>query len=203
MSGAIRCPHCQQSVTLRPDCAVAWLTCADCHAIFQNPHVNPGEEPLPPPPTFAAITRPTSCPRCQKKIEPHFLFCPHCEEPLRETRDGPIIKPDDVPSPFGSTGRIFLAILGLFPFLSLVGTIIAVIFSGDVGSMIGIGFLLWVPGILGGLVAISRANKRGEPISVLSVFTGILTVFGVFMVASFALMVFAFFICALGSASRC
>lgn len=167
MAEPMLCPSCQKPLRVPADFHLAWLTCQHCRALVptpaaepdpQPPVTNPPREvpgsggsdsgvgaPLPRPRARDAFGGGRTCSHCGKPAEPEWLFCPHCEEPLRSTtsprppgRDW--FNPqragsNPVWAVLGSFGLIFalLATGGAFaqgspqPFLLLVGCVFAVV----------------------------------------------------------------------------
>lgn len=176
MAGTMLCPSCQQSVQ------VAGHTCASCGAVFADPNLEPTE----PPPTsrLAGV-----CPRCHKPVEAVWLFCPNCEERLKDTRDGPI-RSGTAAAELGTTVQKVLACIGLIPFLFFVAIIPASILSLDWDNAFRSGLFFGGLCFLGVIIGVRRAWDRGDDVRTWSVLVSILAVFGLIIPGCIASMIF-------------
>jgi len=198
MPDDIRCPSCQRAVSAPADCYVAWLTCGGCHAIFPNPRMGRAETPPRPLPRKGPLV----CPACGKPVEEVWLFCPNCEERLKDTRQGPIRTFSSSLEGKGVTVRNVLAFVGFFPFAAMVATVVMSLIAWNAGDAVPAGVALWFAGFFGALIAVARARKRDVPITVWSIFLSIFTVLGALVASGLALFIFAFILCAAGG-MRC
>jgi hypothetical protein len=130
MAAPVICPGCQKPVRVPAEFRLAWTTCPHCQALVPNLSL---EGNTAPPPRRPSADVEYACPRCGKRAEPHWLFCPHCDEPLREDRPRRAAGAPDVrrgAPPAG--GRAALAVLGgLASLLALAVTGGAMVETGE------------------------------------------------------------------------
>lgn len=114
MAVRVQCPSCGRSLLARAETVGSRATCPSCLAEITVPQSGPAPEAVqaerPGPPQ-----RGPRCPRCGRDVEPIWLTCPWCEEPLRGRRYDAYGRPDlDVRRDRKATGVvvIILAVLG-------------------------------------------------------------------------------------------
>lgn len=103
MQDTVRCPSCKAILRVPPVVPEGDVSCPRCLALVPLPRTEIATagiqaEPTPPAPVptpFPAVPpatpEPTSaarphCPHCGKEVQEVWLFCPHCEEPLKTAR---------------------------------------------------------------------------------------------------------------------
>ena len=115
------CPRCGRNCKVPPGFAGPWLNCFECHTVLRNDSVSL-PEPTSPAKIHSSIPIPLICPACGRGVESVWLFCPYCEEKLKETPNGPTLAP--FKKEYTSWGSRLLLIWGGFLlvwFLSLAG----------------------------------------------------------------------------------
>ncbi len=151
------------------------------------------ESPVPELPGTAPAARDV-CPRCRRPVEVVWLFCPSCDERLKDTRDGPVRSRTGegvgLKSLVHTIGVNGLAVLGVLSFISLLSACLG---GGDRAArcMVVMVVLFFVGVIIAGRQV--RRTGRAEQTPWLAV-QMILAVYGLFLVALIALGVLADFI---------
>jgi hypothetical protein len=156
MSERISCPGCRRVLSLPRDCVDPWLACPGCAARIPNPQVGAITEERAPEPD----RRIRFCPSCGAGVESHWLFCPHCEEPLHDPRqrtsgDGNL----DVSQQDGTSGW-FMGLLAMFGLAGLTLALLGSVFALGVGFVAPLVLTLMGLGIL---ASIGAASELGQP----------------------------------------
>ena len=94
MISTVKCPSCQANLRVPAESAGVEYTCPRCLgvvALAREPGESPGIQAVPPIPPVPATPPPlpvraATCPSCGKPVQDVWLFCPYCEEPLKESR---------------------------------------------------------------------------------------------------------------------
>src|SRR5262249_17897525 len=124
--------------------------------------------------------RPTApvCPRCQNSIELVWLFCPHCEERLKDERHGPMREFAIEPSPLNNSFRRFLAIVGVLPVLGMTWLMSQALIRGNSRDLYSLLIVFCAVAIAGVVGAILHYQRDATPISLALVVLETLTVWG-------------------------
>jgi Double zinc ribbon len=196
MRDNVACPSCRALLRLPDEEPSGGMICPRCDAPV--PYHTPAlSEPAPlrtaptPPvrvqgePT-AAPPGPSQCPVCRKPVEPDWLFCPHCEAPLRQDGNAgrrPLPNEDS-----WQTGPSAM-ILGLrvFGSLALVYFFLGALVLGNVTSLVFGLVTLWCLGLVSAGVMFYRTRHNPSKRNLLRVAAGAITLLGAFVVVGGAL----------------
>jgi hypothetical protein len=159
VSEHISCPGCRRILSLPRDCMDPWLACPGCAARILNPQaVGITAQPEPEP-----DRRVRFCPSCRAGVEAHWLFCPHCEEPLHDPRhrtsgNGNL----DVSQQDGTSGG-FMGLLAMFGLAGLTLALLGSVFALWVGFVAPLVLTLMGLGILASIGAVSELGQPKRP----------------------------------------
>ncbi len=209
MQDTISCPSCHVRLRLPPEPPPAGMTCPRCLAGVPYPTITsiqatpsePARPAAPEPP--AASPGPSRCPSCGRPTEPQWLFCPHCEEPLRRDRGARSITGVDRDVRRDSSGtKIFL---GLLTVLGGIGTFwyFAAAVADQNAGMAGAGicFLLFL-GFFSTLLMFARTRDNPSARGIGRVVLGTLTLVGIVIASGCSLVlaagIFVFVVCMAG-----
>jgi hypothetical protein len=123
-------------------------------------------------------------------VERAWLFCPHCDERLRNVREGPVRTTTlaDLASRYGLEWVKFaLGYLGFFPFLGLWALLVVGLTGGGLSLAVTAGFFLFLAWCLGASIAREDAQTRGERADLGAKFLAMQVVLGTF--AAYVLIV--------------
>jgi Double zinc ribbon len=214
MAEPMLCPSCQKPLRVPADFYLAWLTCSHCRALVPNPAAQSDPQPevtrrarelrdlsrIPSPPAGEAPRTPRVCQSCGKPAEAEWLFCPHCEEPLRAPGVGRIANRDGR-NPDRASNPVW-AVLGSFGLLfTLLATTGAFAQGSPQPFLIFLACLIILAGI-STLVTLVRTDGALTPRNIGRIFLGALSITGMLIAAgglvALAVMVFAFVVCLAG-----
>jgi ribosomal protein S27E len=194
MSLQVQCPDCQVRLNVADDLTEPWISCPRCLARLPNPRES-ARTPPPLPADFARPDRQFNCPACGKTVRSIMLFCPHCEEPLREHLNEPLDSAARKDGQRTSVALIILAVLGALPIFQLLLATLGGAVQGEVEGFVGGGTVLLVLFAVGALITYIRANQRGQSVRPGRLILNTMAFAGAFVVGCFAMVLFAFLIC--------
>jgi len=193
----IRCPSCGRDLVVAESARGERVTCPRCLAEVSVP------------PAGGVQTEPTergaagpACPRCGRAVEPLWLTCPWCEEPLRGGRPGAEGRPDlDVRRDRQGTGvaLMILAVIGGLGIL-LIGANLAALgqFVGYQGLGVYVVALLFLAG-LSTIVVFVRSGGNPGAAGFRRVVVGTLAIAGVIILTVIAVIACVFTVCVAGA----
>jgi len=194
----LRCPSCGRDLTVSDSARGERVTCPRCLAEVSVPSAEGVRAER-----VERRAAGPSCPRCGRDVEPLWLTCPWCEEPLRGRRDGGYGRPDlDVRRDRQGTGLalILLAVIGAIGVLLIGAQSVAALGQGDFQSMAALVVgLLFLAGLTT-IIVFVRSGGRPGAAGVRRVVVGTLAMAGGLILtvscAVMALFAFLFAVCA-------
>jgi Double zinc ribbon len=220
MHDTVACPSCQARLLLPLEPPPGGMTCPRCQTQvpYQAPPLvesvpnlvaaAPADIQLDPtelePPMSAGFS---TCPYCGKSVESDWLFCPHCEEPLREDskarRHNGVV--DDVKQP-GTRVKIMLALMGVLGGISTFWYFLIALSSQSPELVLfGVLAFLFVAIINTGIMY-HRMHHEPRKINLARVLIATFTMLGFLLAFGCSVMlavgVFAFVICLAGGIPR-
>jgi hypothetical protein len=211
MAERLTCPGCQHVLRVPAGSRDRWLTCPRCLSPVANPEaVVPGaiqaEAPARPPaaaahgiqaePITPSPAPPGQCPHCGHEVQPRWLFCPYCEEPLagrgRRRAAGMDV---DVRRDSHATGGclVLLAVLGALGIGLLFLSGLQLLGQGQAGLLVALAVGLCVLALISATIVAARGGA-GERFAGRVVF-GTLALSGGLILLLVAILVFAFVVC--------
>jgi hypothetical protein len=207
MSERIYCPACKRALRLPADCVDPWLSCPRCLARIRNPQSEPERAPSSPgvaPQERQPEARPR-CPGCGVDVEPRWLFCPFCEERLRDRlpRQWSGSVEGDVRRDT-TTMQVILILLaivgGLGIFLALM-TSFAALTDNEVAPLFVTLAVLFVLTVISAIIVSVREKKSPQPTAA-RIVLGTITLAGALVAGGClfmgAIFVFFFVVCLAG-----
>jgi drug/metabolite transporter (DMT)-like permease len=140
-----------------------------------------------------AEKRDRSCPVCGAGVEAHWLFCPHCEEPLHDPSRPPGSAYGDVRRRDRASQRIMDLVVG-FGFIGIVAGVLfgfKALLKGDVDPLLTTLGLVFLLTLVSTVIVLAR-RRRGQRRTPAKVFEATLFLAGVIVLGGCSLALAGF-----------